>query len=174
MKIPLLATFAALCLSGAAQAAAPYYQFTITNNNKLVESFSLNATTGTRGVGAYSDYVWYFISNDTLGRTAAYFGDSKVQDAFGTGYVNSRNPTINGPVTSLFLEDTSIAFFSGKGSNINVYPGEVVQADCYVITITPAPEPATWFLIMGGVGFIGGALRLNRRRRGDARSLAVG
>jgi len=56
-------------------------------------------------------------------------------------------------------------FFTISGDKItSLSLGKIALTDGSTLTVSAAPEPATWALMFGGVAMAGGALRLSRKK----------
>lgn len=89
----------------------------------------------------------------------------------------SGSPTINGPSWAYGLERTSDGSFTPEFTNYSGGFNTVINGDgsraitgsdrgfrTYV-DVTAVPEPATWTMMTGGFGMVGGAIRAGRRRK---------
>ena len=166
-KILLAAMLASTVMAGASAAYAD--TFTLTLPPPAADG-SISASYGRGGItGAFSD-TWNFTL--PAGLTSATISSIMTVN---TNNVNFTSVTLNGVS---FLVDSTGSFESrhifdqatlsgpqtlvvtgtlNNGTGTGAYGG--------VVSFSPAvPEPATWALMILGVGLAGGALRVNRRR----------
>jgi PEP-CTERM motif len=67
----------------------------------------------------------------------------------------SETVTLNGPLE----DDVQVGFFTPSSDQ----QGPIL--DNFAFTLTPVPEPATWALMVGGLGFLGWTARNKRRSK---------
>lgn len=62
-----------------------------------------------------------------------------------------------------FIGGDNIAFHGGPGTYIGEYGSKLTVS--LVDSVNAVPEPATWAMMIGGFGMVGGAMRSARRKR---------
>lgn len=99
-------------------------------------------------------------------RMTTFALDVNAQDQFSMPLIS---PSINGEIDGFLLHNGSK---SGNFSNIVPidWNGTIVTSDLFIVTgttlvktVSAAPEPATWGLMILGFGMVGAALRYRRR-----------
>lgn len=163
MKLRNVLTACALTaavLGGAASARAADL-ITIDWAGGPTETLQLDPTAG-QPDAAGSDYVLYSLISDNLGNNGIFFGDAATGGWVGTG------PTSGGLVQQSHSDYWTPAFYSGSGLQANLVPGSYTGAYGSVLRIAAVPEPATWAIMLLGVGLLGGWLRIRRRNAGLA------
>ncbi|HWF00590.1 MAG TPA: hypothetical protein VG248_12390 [Caulobacteraceae bacterium] len=163
---------AMLSAAGASVAAAPAAQAitlygTFTDGGGYVETFSLQSD---GGVAGDTDFTTFALSNDSLGNTLATVGDNTtglkatlannpVDGYFGTGpdgSVEFRGQNYDSLQPALYTQGDAPVLQPG------VYSGDF---DNFTLTLSTAPEPDVWALLIAGAALVGGAARVARRRR---------
>jgi len=157
---------AAASLALGAPAYADPYTFTISGDYNAVFTIDSNPTPDDYGSGAA------FVLWDQFGFPDAVIGYADVtffSADFGGGlelddfYGNALLLSTEGP--QLYTGDESNPMFNLGTFELTEYQG----SGHYVLNIaaagggSPAPEPASWAMMLGGFGMVGGALR-NRRK----------
>jgi len=128
------------------------YGFSASNLGGVTNSATLTAGAIVPGTGFGGDYdvrdYAATIAPVTLGAGTWYFtlGNSAT-DAGWVGYWDVNN----GPSSAYF-----------NGSNIAGYFGPT-SSEAFTLESSAAPEPASWAMMLGGFGAIGGAMRARRK-----------
>ena len=166
-KMILAALLASTVMAGATAASAD--TFTLTLPAPAADG-SISANYGRGGItGAFSD-TWNF----TLPSGFESATISSILTA-NSNNVNFSSVTLNGipfqvDSTGSFESEHLLNAFTNGGPQTLVVTGTLgagVGSGAYggVVSFSPAvPEPATWALMIAGIGLAGGALRLARRR----------
>ena len=170
----LAATIVMMSVIGAfsAGAQAAELQFSLANSGAVFDTFDINSNAAL--ADTLSGYIYATITNDTLGNTEAFFGDSSVGGEFGVGTANVNNDPAFGSVVPTFSDAApSDPFYSGSGTALVAVPGEVVPTSAdntvtvsAVSSVSAAPEPSTWLLLFAGIGGIGLMMRKAKRKMG--------
>jgi len=156
----LIRSALALCFVGASQfASATLLNLTLTDSsNAVIDSFTLDSSAG-RFDGAGSAYALFDITNDLLGYTGVFFGDSSTGGWFGIGPIVGGN-IVNQQISEYF----SPALFAGIGYTVNLESGSSYTAySGDVLSVSAVPEPETYAMLLAGLGLIG----FTARRRKD-------
>lgn len=131
-------------------------------NTPGITSWSYTIDGHTMGSTYIDPYLqWLVISTDAKGNVVDWYGRLDAGNAaFGGGF------TSYGPHDSFY--DNSVdriwRFGSPNGSSIDT-TFFFTRGTWSISTDGAVPEPATWMMMLGGFGLIGGAVRRDRRRR---------
>jgi hypothetical protein len=161
--------FAVALVAGSTLAAAPAVaaelRGTIVGGSGVVDTFDI-ASTG--GIKSNAEEIRFAITNDALGGAIADFGD------YTTGFCDATmvcTPNGDGILlildssdNELLLESLVPAIYDGSSDATftltpGVYPGDVNGT---TLTLSAAPEPGAWTLMILGVGLAGACLRRRR------------
>ena len=182
----LAATAALTVLASASSASAATYLIsrtigtgsvngTITTNaigvlsNANITAFNLTLNDGTGSIVINQSNAAVAISGTAFTATATgLFFDF---GASGNQYALFQNPSIGSGKNDFCLQTAGCFDFSGAGENVDVsstFPGQVNRLRGNVqigaVQSGAVPEPATWAMMIGGFGAIGGAMRYRRRK----------
>ncbi|QTD57022.1 PEPxxWA-CTERM sorting domain-containing protein [Parasphingorhabdus cellanae] len=170
----------ALSNGGVFEQLNPAPGFSVGNNNQQsnnlfafdeVQSVTLTAAVGGLTAGTVVNSHYVFFDPRRTRRAIGYVDfDSEVLAVLttqadltdtdmllGNANVNYLSPNLRG------LESSDIATFAGNRLDLNFRassPGDFVR----VLTVaTAVPEPASWAMMIGGFGLVGGAMRRRRK-----------
>jgi hypothetical protein len=174
--------------AGAAQAiiAAPpkaSYDFNLTGSDTI--SFTLSSspqiliadpTGGSIGGQGYG-YVGVDVHVDGVdyaGSEVAVYGSSGAPEDDLQIFYGNTTDTFQGPQLFNYAPEGKLAFITGAATTLS---GEsVVVVDPPIterLSISPAPEPSAWALMLVGVAGLGGALRRGRKALGEGSQVAA-
>jgi len=198
MKKPVAAVVAAISMvfaAGAAHAAEFMFSYTFDTGDTVSGTFDGTGTVGTEvtnitnvnvvidGVALTGPLYAYFYTGYT-GPNGSNCGDSSCFS--GSGAFASANPAINnfvfangsptdiGSRTNYFYiipwtngpgNQVATQGLQADGNLINLYNGQYVPANWSLVEV---PEPATWAMMLFGLGCLGASWRLLRRKPGAA------
>jgi len=126
------------------------------------DTFDIQSNGGVNDSIFGSDYINFTITNDAMGFNAATFADSNVVGTNGgLGY----NLPQYGTVAQFWGDEFSPVIYDGSPpSTFNIRAGTYVGGGGDTLTFTSAaPEPATWAMMLLGIGGVGAALRSRRK-----------
>ena len=156
----------AIGLMTASQADATQLKFVWAYNDQAqLETWYLNTADLVADNWIYdtSNFIMAPIRNDSTGQSFAYFGNAATDNQFGTGTLQVGEPYGVYPVHSDYAP---MPFFRGSNTNPELLfqPGTVFAwTGGTTLSVSAAPEPTSWALMMIGVGGMGAALRARRR-----------
>lgn len=161
----ILAGVASIALIAfAAPTSAAVLTFTLTGGGNPIDQFTLDSSAGQTDGAGTPPYVYFKLLTDADGYNAAYFGDSSASlGQLGIGYGNGNL------VTQYITESFTPAFYQGDGVNVPFTDGSFTAGNGDILTISGAvPEPASWALMLAGIGVAGAGLRFSRRKTSPA------
>jgi hypothetical protein len=148
----LAATLAGGIALGASAANAQTLEYSVTDSTAFDGTFEFNNT-----IAGYSTAENIFYS--TFDGTGAYAGVTGVSFSTlaGAGY----------PELDLFYGSNNVNYVITSptlNSSDTAYTGSIVNAAGGAYTISAAPEPSMWALMIAGVAMVGSLLRVSRKQ----------
>lgn len=140
--VPPTQTFSPGVTFGANGANTGLYQFTVSQNNTQVTSSFTNSAIGNTGLFTFSSIGLYA----GTGTTGTLLQSGTVGTTSGFQFAALDPYTLTAGNYTVAYSGTAIGAPAGVGSN-------------FVFSATAVPEPASWMMMMAGVGMMGFGLR---------------
>jgi hypothetical protein len=149
----------------AAQATELYFDLTISDSNKDYATWTQSATPSPRYTGVEGTDINVSNASSSLGTFShVFYGGPDVHGGFQIYSTNFLDGVIFEAVGPQIFGGTYAAPIFSPGT-IQLTPAVAYLGDTEKLTITAVPEPATWTLMIVGIGGLGAALRASRRSR---------